>query len=265
MFDTHVHSTFSPDSISTIAEYVKKMSEIGLQGIGFCEHLDFLPECGAYGFLNFGAYKNEVLEFRNKGYNLKYGAEVDFAKCVTGDILERVSREKYDFLTCSIHMINGFAVSDRSGPKRFSDLNNFREILKNYYLELKACLDIDIFDVVAHAGVYKRYLSVEELEAHPLKAYIDEMDEETAELTAQSNKLLEVNTSGFFAKFGNSLPDEEFLKKYYQHGGRRLSLGSDAHNVNDLGRGLERAIEMIKNIGFKYIYLPWDKENPIKV
>jgi histidinol-phosphatase (PHP family) len=263
MFDTHVHSRFSPDGTSYIEDYVKRIDELGLEGIGFCEHLDFIPECGAFEFLDFEAYRAEVLKFRNAGYDLKFGAEIDFLQRVTPDITERVKKEKYDFLTCSIHTINGIAVSDKSGPNNFSNIDTFRSIIEQYYIEFKAGLAIKDFDVVAHAGVYKRYLSEEHLENHPLKSMIDELDNDIAYATAKSDKLLEVNTSGFFAKYGNSLPDKIFLEKYYNYGGRQISLGSDAHCAENLGRGFDIAVDMLKEIGFTFIYLPWDKENPI--
>ena len=86
-FDTHVHSKFSPDGNSDIEEYMTLIDEGKLQGIGFAEHLDFLPECGAYGFLDYNAFINKINSFKEKGYEIFAGAEIDYAKSVEDAIL----------------------------------------------------------------------------------------------------------------------------------------------------------------------------------
>ncbi|MCX7710427.1 MAG: histidinol-phosphatase HisJ family protein [Clostridia bacterium] len=264
MYDIHVHSSFSPDSESGITEYLKRIDEGRLKGIGFAEHLDFLPECGALGFLDYPSYKKEVGRHRENGYQIFAGAEVDYATRVVPEILERLKQETYDYTICSIHMVQGKSLSDRN----IDDLVNkdsFRTIVSEYYKELKEGLRIEAFDVIGHIGVFKRYIEAEFYIEHNLKPWLDELDFEAARICADSNKIIEVNTSGLFATVQSVVPGELFLREYYNMGGRTISLSSDAHNAVHAGRGFDIAVSLLKSIGFDYLYLPWDKENPIKI
>ena len=40
------------------------------------------------------------------------------------------------------------------------------------------------------------------------------------------------------------------MEKYYSMGGRLVTLGSDAHTPENVGRGIAEAIEELKKIGF---------------
>jgi histidinol-phosphatase (PHP family) len=117
--------------------------------------------------------------------------------------------------------------------------------------------------VIGHIGVYKRYLGDIFHGDGKIQAFVEEAEYEMARLCAQSDMILEVNTSGLFAPLAQTLPDGAFLKQYYNFGGRTVCIGSDAHTSADAGRGIDKAYDLIQQTGFKYITLPWDRENPI--
>ena len=43
------------------------------------------------------------------------------------------------------------------------------------------------------------------------------------------------------------------MKRYRELGGEILSLGSDSHCVQDIGKGIEQGAEIAKKSGFKYV------------
>jgi histidinol-phosphatase (PHP family) len=262
-FDCHVHSKFSPDGCSRIGEYCIWVDEGRLKSIGFAEHLDFLPECGAYGFLNYKRYMDEIKKYKELGYSFYAGAEIDYDKCVEDDILKRLYKERYDYTICSIHMVKGVSVSDRE-IGHFYNRKVFDTMIQGYYEQLKFALKVEKFDAIGHIGVYKRYLQ-DDFYDTKLKSRINELDLEVARLCSASNKIVEVNTSGLFAASRSTIPDIFFLKEYYNNGGRKVCMSSDAHNAKDAGRGFEIVKDMLLDIGFDQIYLPWDKENGIQL
>ena len=105
-------------------------------------------------------------------------------------------------------------------------------------------------DILAHItfpfryinGLHKRGLSVSEF---------SEWTDNVLRSVISSGKVLEINTSGFQSGFG-FMPEESLLKRYYELGGRKISLGSDAHSPEQLGRGFPEAIALLKNIGFTH-------------
>jgi histidinol-phosphatase (PHP family) len=46
------------------------------------------------------------------------------------------------------------------------------------------------------------------------------------------------------------MPEQDILTQYYKMGGRKISIGSDAHVSKNVAVGFDKALEMIKSIGF---------------
>ena len=61
---------------------------------------------------------------------------------------------------------------------------------------------------------------------------------------------LEVNTScdAFF------MPDEWIIRKYREMGGYLVTVGSDAHIPQNVGKSFEKAIDMLRKLGFENYY-----------
>lgn len=263
-YDMHVHSTFSVDGQSSLAEYAALLDS-SKGTIGFAEHVDFLPECGSYDYMDYQGYTAAVRSFREKGCDFHAGAEIDYVKLVETDIFKHLSKYGYEYTICSIHMVDGLSVSDRKFPPAKADVNYLLGIVEKYYGELEYGIKTGMFDVVGHVGVFIRYLSEEAKSDRRITGMIREAELEIAKLCARSDMIVEVNTSGLFSPSACTLPGNDFLKHYIDHGGRLICLGSDAHNTGDVARGFKEAGMMLKALGFGYLTLPWDREHHIKL
>lgn len=262
IYDTHVHTTFSADGVSKMEDYASLVREGIIKGAGFAEHIDFLPWCGSYGHLDPAQYIKAVYDFREKGYEFFAGAEIDYAKQAEADILNNINKYKYSYTICSVHLVDHMSISDKVHIPAITERERLRIMIFSYYDELKWSLRIPEFDVIGHFGVYRRYLGDEFYNDTKLMKEIKELDSEIARLCAESGKILEINTSGLYSPLSATIPDANFIRDYYQYGGRNVSVGSDAHNASHIARGFGTAFEMLKELGFRYIMKPWDKGNP---
>ena len=61
---------------------------------------------------------------------------------------------------------------------------------------------------------------------------------------------MEVNTSGIRQNLGFTLPDYIVLKRYFELGGRLITLGSDAHFAEHVGSKFKEVSKILKYIGF---------------
>jgi len=263
-YDTHVHSTFSPDAVSTFEDYSRKIDEGKVCGIGFTEHVDFLPECGAYGFFDYDAFMEKINEYRCKGYEFHAGAEIDYVKSVEEEIKTHLQFHSYEYTICSVHMINRVSISNN---KKREDLNTdaaILDMLEKYYSEVYSGLKNDMFDIIAHIGIYRRSLK-EEYMNEKIHLAIKDYDNEIAKVCAKSDKIIEVNSSGLYSTMSTTYPDVDFLKLYYKNGGRKVSIGSDAHNAEYVAYGFDIVEDLLREIGFKYIYIPWEKGRTVKI
>lgn len=264
-YDSHIHSTHSSDGLSALGEYTAAVDDGRVAGIGFAEHLDLMSECGSYGRLDPPAYMSEVKALRGRGYDFHAGCEVDYNKKAQQDILVHLEKHQYEFTMCSIHMIDGFSISNRIYIPSIKDLEKLKTIIEKYYEEFIHSLAVDVFDVVGHVSVFKRYLDISCYENRDIQSMMNEGEYEIARICAKSGKILEVNTSGLYSPLGETLPGKAFLKTYYEFGGENVCAGSDAHSCKEAGRGIQEAHALLKETGFKYIMLPWDREHPLKL
>jgi histidinol-phosphatase (PHP family) len=58
--------------------------------------------------------------------------------------------------------------------------------------------------------------------------------------------------------------NEEILKLYYSLGGRKVTLGSDAHTVGGIGRGIAEATKQLAAMGFDGYYY-YRNRKPVKI
>jgi len=68
--DYHVHSNHSCDGKSSIPEMCQKAVELGIEEIGFSEHVDFEPKDWGYGFFDYERYSSEI-EAAQESFNNK--------------------------------------------------------------------------------------------------------------------------------------------------------------------------------------------------
>lgn len=261
-FDSHVHSRYSPDGHDDLATFAARIDEGIADGIGFAEHYDFLPICGAWNYLDEARYLADVADWVNRGYAFFAGVEVDYCRKIEDDIRLKLSQFQFDFVIGSIHTLESGSVSDRNIDHFFDDAR-FDRILTEYVQEFTASLGMPELDVIGHAGVFQRYLDEKFFEGKPWKSRIRDLEDELAACAARSGKLVEVNTSGLFSAMRQTCATPFFLRRYREHGGRNITLSSDSHAANHLRRGFADVAPLLESLEFAEIFLPWDRENPV--
>ena len=121
----------------------------------------------------------------------------------------------------------------------------------------------DDIDILAHLTCLLRYINGKYKRTVNALDFKKEIKEILSELI-KHNTALEVNTSGIGSFYGEYMPQEEFIKMYYDMGGRLITLGSDSHIPENVGNAFTEAKEMLKSIGFKEYYY-YEKRKPIAV
>ena len=265
LYDTHVHSTFSHDGKSTFDEYATAMAEKRVKGIGFTEHLDFAPEAAGYGRFKYEMYKKALNEYRDMGYEFYGGIELGYFAYAEEETLAGIRDKQFDYIIGAVHRVDGQSMS----TKRFRDFiessGDYISKIEHYYQSVSRSIRFRPFDVIAHIGVYKGFLTEENRNSNRLVTLVEEMENEVASECAASGKIVEVNTSRLHSALGETIPGRSFLESYYKKGGRLISIASDAHSAMNLARGFETAAALLENIGYKYITLPWDREHPVRI
>lgn len=249
LFDYHIHSTNSGDGKSTVDEICKAAIKNGLREIVITDHFEPTKKNKEYSSYNPEKCNKEIVEAREKykkRIKLKFGIEMGQSHKYKEYGEKYLNKFNYDYVLGSIHKIGNDL--DLSIIELISHLDYY---CKMYLEELKGLAKNGNFDCLAHLDIISRYAANSGIRLN-LIDYKEEVSQ-ILKIVIERGKGLEINTSGLRQKAKVCFPNLEILTLYKNLGGEILTVGSDAHLANDIGKGLLEAYEMAKVAGFKYL------------
>ena len=249
LFDSHVHSDNSHDGEHSITFLCENAQQKDLMGLCITDHYEMeLNEaqadiCLRNSFIETGksrqAFDNRLL--------VMSGIELGQATRNFQKADRLLNRYCFDFVIGSLHCIrdmDDFAYIDFSGL-------NVELILQRYFEEMLELCQWGGFDTLAHMTYPLRYIIGKYQLPVDMKPY-EEIIREILKTLADKNLALEINTAGLRREIGQTSPTLEYVKLFRELGGELLTFGSDAHRAQDLGAGLDVAIDMAKEAGFSH-------------
>lgn len=252
MIDLHIHSQISHDGKASIMENCQKALELGLEEIGFTEHLDLYPSDPHFGLHNYEQYLEEIKEARKKFPKLKIrmAVEVTYLPKIRKEIQEYLSDKEYDYVLGAIHLVrNGdFTISEKEGSKNYFAQNDPEKCYEEYFELTLEMVRSGLFDAVAHLDMLNRY----GIEFYPDWKWTKNygLIRRIYEGMLKRGMALEINTSGLRQSPNRTYPDIELIRFYKELQGEIITIGSDAHNLENIGSGIEQTINMLKHLGF---------------
>jgi histidinol-phosphatase (PHP family) len=253
--DLHVHSTCSGDGLSTIASYARQARSAGLEIVGFCEHADFDPRDRDYHYLNLARYDEEIAQARGvfpeilflKGVELTYQAGLD------DPIGDWLAGHPWDYVLASVHLVDydddWAIISEPDTSKAYFTSHTCREAYVPYFEELLRAARSGLADVLGHLDLVKRHGTAHYGPFEP-GAFADEI-RTVLRTVVEAGMGLEINTSGLRQSPREAYPSLEVLRWYRELGGEIVTLGSDAHHVQELGASILDASELARAAGFR--------------
>lgn len=245
--DYHLHSKYSFDGNQTIEQIIIKAISMELNEICLTEHISFDPKDNNYNFFDFKDYENEIQRLSAKysgRINIKKGLEIGEYHLYKEDFDKYFKEHNLDFIIGSIHNLNG------KGFRTNISENGVAYTYKTYFKEILDFVQMGDFDVLGHFDIVQRYA----FEAGGVYNFDDYKDYiyDILKIIISRGKGIEVNTSGL----SNNLlfPKLEILHMYKDLKGEILTVGSDAHTSNRVGEKISYVYDMLKNIGFKYVF-----------
>lgn len=251
--DLHVHSKFSIDSQAEMHDICKKAISLGLKYIAFTDHFDMNPNDHGYQFFNYDRFSKAIDEVRQEFEgDLTVIKGVEFSEPhLYPEALRKLHSLDFDIFLGSVHFIGPDFIGERDLRQKMT----VEEINRRYYEEVLKAVEFGEFDVLAHLDFPKRYLKQELVN--------EELIQEIIQKLIKKNIALELNTSTIRKGLGETSPGIGILVKYLSAGGRRITVGSDAHTPADIGAGFDHVFAIlnwlkVETIGVfqKHHYLP---------
>ncbi|MGA3056944.1 MAG: histidinol-phosphatase HisJ family protein [Candidatus Limnocylindrales bacterium] len=253
--DAHLHTELSPDSEVPLELYAAQAAERGIREIAITDHLDFMPGAPAYEYASYRRREREVRAAAERWagkVTIRFGVELTYESRYEDEIREHLRTHAYDYSIGSVH-----AMSD--GPYARSRIGAFvagktlAEATAPYFAEVSAAIRSGLFDTLGHMDMCKRWL-VHWFSAADFAA-IPEVYEPLLTLLVGSGMALEVNSSGLRHRTGETYPGPWVVARFRELGGRRVTVGSDAHLPKSFAFGIEEAYEIVARAGFDRLTL----------
>ena len=264
LIDCHTHSTNSPDGNSSPEEMLKTAMEKGFSAYALTDHCEvnrwfsiehYGMEPNEYDTYDFGADFEKSMK-QNTALKEKYAGKINFlcgielgqAPFDFGLSEAIVSDKRLDFVIGSIHQIKAkddFAFLDYSK-------NDIDKLLTDYYDDMYSLCKWNKFDILGHITYPLRYIEGDNGIKVDMSKY-EEIIRLCFKTLIENGKGIEINTSGLRQAYGQAFPNLYWVKMLREMGGEFLSLGSDAHTAEDLGKGIKEGAEIALEAGFTHL------------
>lgn len=252
VMDYHIHSNISPDGKCSMQEMCLAAFEMGLKEITITDHFEFYTKrYNGYAF-NEKYLSDYILNikrckelFKDK-LVIKTGIEFGQPQ-VNSEYANKIYKIiNFDYILGSVHKINNVDL----GKMKYYP-NNLDYICRIYLKSLYKLVDKADFDCLGHFDLIKRYAARFNLK-FDLMNYQEQIINIFNRLI-EKNKGIEINTSGLRQEVNALMPSFDILQLYYKLGGRIITIGSDAHSIEEVGKDLDIALDIAKSAGFTKI------------
>ena len=253
--DLHSHSDSSFDGTLPAREMCLRAQTLGLKYYALTDHC----ECDQYdGAPEFGGRKYrdavrrawaemEPLQAEFPRIRFLKGIEVGQPLQDLAAAEDALAGRDYDIVIGSVHGTRGNPDFYHLGKVLITEKAK-NAALARYFEDLADTVAWGKFDTLAHITYPLRYIYP--AGSHPtFERFQKELDAVLSALI-ESGKALEFNTSRLLDADCPVLPDREIFSRYYALGGRRVTLGADAHNAGKVAHGIPEAMDLLREIGF---------------
>jgi histidinol-phosphatase (PHP family) len=247
--DYHVHTCFSEDGDETPEAVCQRAIHLGIPEIGFSEHWDVGPYEINPRFFKPEPWYAELERLRNLFPGrlvIRAGIEVAEPHLYSAEAAEILQRLPFDYVIGSVHFVGKNMVFDTG----YFRAHTADEVYAAYFDEMDRMVRSADLDIVAHFDIPART-------AKPILGYdpvrYERRIRSVLKTCIERGLALDVNVSGLRKPAQILMPHPLILQWYAEMGGRRLTLGSDAHRLPEVGLLLEKAIQSIRQVGINAI------------
>jgi histidinol-phosphatase (PHP family) len=247
--DYHMHLRSPDESLDHTVEAVERFVEVadrrGVDEIGFTEHVYYFEETRSLWSVPYHVercryrlepYVDAVVEAKGRDHPVKLGIEVDFVPGCEDETRELLAPYPWDFVLGSVHFIGQAGID---GAPSLVETVGVEEAWRQYYDTLALAAASGLFDALAHPDLVKMYGP--EIPWN-WAAVVEPLD----------GTCLEVSSAGLHKPHGKLYPNADLLRQARTRG-IRITLASDAHVPQNVGRDLDKAIEHARAAGYETV------------
>ncbi|HEY8726906.1 MAG TPA: histidinol-phosphatase HisJ family protein [Gaiellaceae bacterium] len=253
IIDYHMHLRNESEELAFETRSVDPFAEAaraaGVDEIGFTEHGYYFKQLGPLWTVPYMTercvydiepYVEAIVAARGRGLPVKLGLEVDYVPGSEEETRELLAPYPWDYLLGSVHFIGELAV-DGEEPELL-DAVGVEEAWRLYFETLAAAARSGLFDSLSHPDLVKIFgLRAASFDYGPV-----------VDAIADSGVAVEVSTAGLGKPVRELYPHPEFLAACRARD-VPVTLASDAHSPDVVGRDFDRALELLRVAGYETV------------
>ena len=181
-------------------------------------------------------YVGTIEEGKRRGLPVKLALEVDFLPERVEHVASFLEPYPWDYVLGSVHFVDGKSVDMDAS---FGDEAGWR----GYFDALGEAAASGLFDVLSHPDLVKFF------GRRPAPAVVAELHDSAAAAIARADVCVEVSAAGLHKPVTEIYPDAPFLRRCRELD-VPITLASDAHEPEHVGRDVDRAAEHARAAGY---------------
>jgi histidinol-phosphatase (PHP family) len=236
-------------TVEAVERWVDTAVGLGIDEIGFSEHVYYFeqtrhlwdePWMLERSGHDLDRYVAAVVEAKERGLPVKLGLEVDYFPGQERGTAQALGPYPWDYLLGSVHFVDGFPVDQEPG---LVEKLGPHEAARRYFVWLRNAARSGLFDSLSHPDLVKHHGPRGDAET------LHWLYEETAAAIEAAGVCVEVSAAGLHKPVGELYPDPPLLEACHARG-VPITLASDAHEPQNVGRDIDRAIEHARAAGY---------------
>lgn len=258
--DSHNHTACSQDSDADLGQILAQAARVGLSMVCTTDHLDLVSRDGVrwpdWDWAPLLAQHHYWQEHGPKDVELRLGGEVNVAHQFPERVRNLLTQAPLDLVVGSAHNMSERYDRQDFALWHYTDEEICHRALDDYFDGLLALSKLNFIDILAHIPYTLRYMNARDGNHVTLERYYDRLEVILKNLI-QRGAGMEVNTNR-----GKVLEVyRPILQMYRRLGGEIVTLGSDSHLPEDIGKGIKGATLLLKELGFDY-YTVYRRRKP---
>lgn len=263
LLDMHTHSDNSHDGLYSATFMCESAVNVGLRAMAITDHFD----CEKFEEFRLARSVRQSMFAIKKAQAAFAGKLIIIAGIELGQVWANEAAASlalsygFDFVLGSMHAVPGhddFYYLDYSLPENDPD-----RLMKEYFEALKGLSAEGDFDSLAHLTYPMRYIRQRCDKFPDMADFKDDIRDIYKNLIARG-KALEINTSDLHRNFFETVPSKELIAFYKECGGKLITIGSDAHDFKNIGKGIAEAMDIAKECGFENVCL-YQNRSPMEI
>jgi histidinol-phosphatase (PHP family) len=245
--DYHTHSELCKHAQGSVEEYVQKAIALGFDEVGCSDHA---PLPGNYDerhrmtldeyYCHYAPRVSAVIEKYRKRIRIKRGIECDFLDWAAEWNSKFIAENEFDFVIGSVHFVGPRGEEKPLFGCEYEE-GEIEALYEGYFLEIAQSAKAGLFDIIAHCDIVKKFGAFS-------SKRVKELIWEALSQIRKAGLCIEINTSGLRKPEHETYPGENVLT-LARDLKIPLTLGSDAHNPDQVGMDFGVAISLINKYG----------------